>query len=156
MEMVTLLILVPLLLIINMGIVVWFLRTSYRWDWSDVAISVLFSILAWVVLVVPIGFAVQFGDGLLPEYSVGYREGVIMKVSNKGIIWKTNEILLALGTDKVTAFLKPVQFSITDSDILKSANELVGERVTVHYNEWLLMPYRIGESGKQVTDITLN
>lgn len=153
--MITLFILVPIVLLINIGIVVWWLREE-RWDGVVIAISIAASLLAWIVLPIPIVLTVQATEGLLPEYSVGYREGVIMKVSNKGIIWKTNEILLALGSDKATAFQKPVQFSIVDSDVLKSANNSIGERVTVYYNEWLLMPYRIGESGKEVTNIVLN
>ena len=152
--MITLLIVVPLLLLINIGVVVWWLSRE-GWDGVVIAISIAVSLLVWLFLPLLLVPAIQVGDGLLPEYSVGYREGVIMKVSNKGVIWKTNEILLALGSKEATAFQAPIQFSIADSDILRSANEFVGKRVTIHYNEWLLMPYRIGDSGKQVTGIAL-
>ena len=153
--MTTLIVLVLLSLCINIGIVVWCWHQAYNWSGLETVMSLLYSALAWVVIALPVGLAVQATEGLLPEYSTGYREGVIMKVSNKGVIWKTNEILLALGSDKATAFQEPVPFSIVDSDVLKSANRFVGERVTVHYNEWLLMPFRVGESGKEVTSIAL-
>lgn len=91
--------------------------------------------------------------GLLSGYSDGEREGYITKISVKGIIWKTNEIEVQVGTGEQAALQAPHQFSVVDQAVLASVKANVGKRVKIRYVQWLLQPYSRGDSGYEVTSV---
>lgn len=68
------------------------------------------------------------------NYSTGTRSGSIMKISQKGVLIKTNEGLMDIGTIN-----DPWAFSVEkgNQEILDKLDEVqkTGERVQVHYEE---------------------
>ncbi len=68
------------------------------------------------------------------NYSTGTRAGVVMKISKKGVLFKTQEGMLDVGTIN-----DPWNFSVASSqdDVLATLNEVqkTGERVQLHYQE---------------------
>ena len=68
------------------------------------------------------------------NYSSGTRAGIVMKISKKGVLFKTNEGMLDVGTIN-----DPWDFSVASNkrEILQALNEVqkTGERVQLHYQE---------------------
>lgn len=112
--------------------------------------KVLFSVIAlvcWGLVYAFIGYPVMRSfEGLMPGYSVGVREGYLTKLSTKGVIFDTNEAQLQIGTGQMSALQEPWQFSIPDAELNREARELLGQRVRVNYSEWLVGPFRLGET----------
>jgi hypothetical protein len=95
----------------------------------------------------------RLSTGLLPNYSVGEREGYLTKLSHKGVIWKTWEAEMQIGTGNMSALQTPFQFSVEDKLAIET-KLLLGQRVRVHYTEFMLMPYRYGETNYLLTAVT--
>jgi hypothetical protein len=95
--------------------------------------------------------------GIPIQYSDGDRTGVVVKLSKKGIIWKTWEGQMNLGamsTDGNGIAVPSVwQFSVADDAVLKQINEaaISGKRITLHYEQPILLPYSKGSSQYLVT-----
>lgn len=68
------------------------------------------------------------------NYSSGTRAGTVMKISKKGVLFKTNEGMLDVGTIN-----DPWNFSVASArkEVLEDLNEVqkTGERVQLHYRE---------------------
>lgn len=116
-----------------------------------------FSFLTVLILVPSLGVVsypiIALTEGLLPEYSTGVREGYLTKVSIKGIIYKTNEAQIQVGTGEMAALQEPWAFSIPDQELNEKAGKLLGKRVRIHYNQWLIAPYWLGETNNILTKI---
>jgi energy-coupling factor transporter transmembrane protein EcfT len=91
--------------------------------------------------------------GLQENYSEGLREGYVTKLSNTGIIWKTNEGQLQIGTGQMAALQEPWHFSCPDKDVWDRLNKLLGKKVRIRYRQWLLQPYSEGDSGYEVVSV---
>lgn len=107
--------------------------------------AIIFSGLAFPILGATTGF--------MQGYSVGEREGYITKLSIKGVFWKTYEGEMQIGTGEMAALQQPFPFSIVDKGVLTAAEKNLGKKVRVKYEQWLIMPYRIGGSGYEITEI---
>lgn len=72
-------------------------------------------------------------------YSEGNRAGVLIKFSQKGYIFKTNEGELNLGSVNAVNGSGIVnsawQFSVTDKNVVQQLSNLEGKMVKVHYKE---------------------
>jgi hypothetical protein len=68
------------------------------------------------------------------NYSSGTRAGTVMKISKKGVLFKTHEGMLDVGTIN-----DPWNFSVAANkrEVLEKLNEVqkTGERVQLHYQE---------------------
>ena len=119
--------------------------------------SLILSMVAGMCLLLIGFFLIPATTGLVPEYSVGSREGFLTKVSTKGIIWKTHEAEMQMGVGTQAALQEPFGFSISreDTEIWNKAQVSLGQHVRVQYSEWLIMPFRIGSSGYRVIDLAL-
>jgi hypothetical protein len=77
------------------------------------------------------------------HYSEGMRTGVLVKFSQKGVIWKSWEGQLNLGgvtqTDK-GAVPTVWEFSVTDPSIAEHLQKNVGKTFTIQYHQWALGP----------------
>jgi hypothetical protein len=93
--------------------------------------------------------------GLGRDYSVGVRDGYLTKVSQKGVIWKTNEAQLQVGTGNMAALQEPFEFSVPDAAIATEAGLSIGKKVRVHYTQWIIQPFARGESGYECVRIEL-
>jgi hypothetical protein len=116
-------------------------------NFKSISIKVLIGL---VVLMLATGSFIYWGN-----YSRGTRAGSIMKVSQKGVVIKTWEGLLDVGTIN-----DPWAFSVyrSDRDIqaqLDSAST-TGERVKLHYVEkFLRVPWR-GDTRYFITKVERN
>lgn len=97
-----------------------------------------------------------------PNYSNGERVGVVTKLSNKGLLWKSWEGSLNQGGtknvptkygDNVVPNAEP--FSVTDENVVEALKHAAdtGRRVKVTYHEWLVSPVSI-ENSKVITAVT--
>ncbi len=65
------------------------------------------------------------------SYSKGYRAGELIKITHKGVIFKTWEGELSQGVSESQFF----KFSVTDSEIIKKLKTLQGQHVKLTYKE---------------------
>jgi hypothetical protein len=84
------------------------------------------------------------------SYSEGIRSGMVVKVSKKGMLFKTYEgqlNLLTFGATKGTPISETFEFSVEtdEAEVIKQLEEasLSGERVSLHYVErYVKLPWR--------------
>jgi len=79
-----------------------------------------------------------------PNYSNGSRIGIVTKLSQKGIVWKSweGEMLIALPTD-VAGTTQPEKFAFTvDPSAVEKVQVAMnsGRRVELIYRQWWLKP----------------
>ena len=91
-------------------------------------------------------------NGAMPGYSDGERTGVIVKISQKGVFFKSYEGEMNVGSmssDK-NGLMQPVRwlFSTQDGKVAERIIEAsrTGKSVTLKYREWLFSPMRISTS----------
>jgi hypothetical protein len=131
---------------------------SYRSDTNSIGVfAVLFVLGSLALIFVATGIAWLTG-GI--HYGSGYREGTVQKLSNKGIIFKTNEGEMAMsgfkltGSDDSKKMTNVFEFTILDSAVLSKAQELHGnEIVRLYYDEYILSPVYKGSTGYRINRI---
>jgi len=121
-------------------------------DTADAFMGTIFTILISVMLFLPVQMVT---GGLIDDYSYGTRTGYITKLSESGVIWKTWDGELQLGSGTMASLQKPFSFSVTDEDIQKSIMTVIdeGSRVTLTYKQWFILNYKQGKTSYIVTDI---
>jgi hypothetical protein len=116
-------------------------------------------IVLWVLLVLLIA---TFTYVLMGHYSDGYRGGSLIKVSKKGVFFKTIEGQINIGTFLDNGINKPMSpiwdFSVkNDPKLYDALNHaiLTNKRVKLHYEEMFVkLPWR-GESLYVVDEVEL-
>ncbi|MFK7900603.1 MAG: hypothetical protein AB8B61_07585 [Cyclobacteriaceae bacterium] len=102
-------------------------------------------IIGFLILLLGLAIGYYFING---NYSEGYRTGTIMKVSKKGILFKTHEGQLNVGGFDNTAnneMSNVWAFSITDKGIMYQIEDAVdkAQRVKLQYKEkFITIPWR--------------
>lgn len=88
-------------------------------------------------------------------YSNGERTGVISKVSNKGLFFKTWEGELSMGNFDQGGIPTLWQFSVADKDVVKEITETQrsGSRVTLVYEEKIIVYPWQGSTHYFVTEV---
>jgi len=94
----------------------------------------LLAILAGIVLLPVVAFALYLFVALNWSYSDGERAGVLQKFSRKGWVCKTWEGELAMTTVPGVA-PELWEFTVRDDDVARHVNAALGKRVTLHYRE---------------------
>jgi hypothetical protein len=90
--------------------------------------------------------------GLMPHYSDGQRTGVVVKLSHKGVILKSWEGELNVGSTSTdsngSAVPRTWVFSATDAAIVEALREasVSGKRVTLKYHQYLAGPVGLDTS----------
>jgi len=88
------------------------------------------------------------------SYSTGERAGWVQKFSNKGWLCKTWEGELALVSLPGTSVEKFL-FTVRDESVAEKINKVVGQRVSLHYEEKVGLPTTcFGETRYYVTDVS--
>ena len=133
-----------------------FIRKFDKSSDTDPVFRIFFQIV-WVIvfggILAFIGIpGMKLTGGLGEDYSVGERVGYIVKVSKRGIVWKTYEIQMQMGTGELAALQLPHEMSC-DEETAKAVSVNFGRNARVKYNQWLVMPYWRGESNYWVTSI---
>ena len=115
-----------------------------------------------VVLILIIGFLfsmilLPITSGLFPNYGKGERVGYIVNTSTEGIIWKTNEIQMQTGTGNIASVEGTYSFSVSSEIVFREIEKLRGssQKVKVKYNRWFIMPYRLGWTNYNITNIEI-
>ena len=89
------------------------------------------------------------------NYSVGERAGWVQKISKKGWFCKTWEgelLMVSMPGTTPEKFL----FSVRDDSIAESINKLIGQRVSLHYEEKVGLPTTcFGETRHFITKVTV-
>ncbi len=118
-----------------------------------------FTLIAISVLVLVVGYFFLFGD-----YSKGFRAGTIIKLSEKGILFKTREGQLNMGmvvTDNAAASATNNLWSFSvenNPELIKTMEKamLSGHRVKLNYKEkYLTFPW-VGDTKYVVYAIEVN
>lgn len=121
--------------------------------------SLKFSLLAIVLIILVIGYFFLFGD-----YSKGFRAGTVIKLSEKGIVFKTYEGQLNMGmvvTDNAAASATNNLWSFSvekNPELIKSLENamLSGHRVKLNYKEkYLGFPW-VGDTKYVVYGVEVN
>jgi len=91
--------------------------------------------------------------GCNDSYSVGKRQGQVVKFSQKGVIWKSWEGALQLG-GQTTVAAGVWDFSATDEAVIKKLQMAyeAGRPVSLLYHQWWVSPVWI-DSGYVVVDV---
>lgn len=118
----------------------------------------LFGVIFIIILLV---FGLKLTSGFYKDYSEGSRAGTINKFSKKGFVFKTYEGEIWLGNtigDKGAVIQNIFRFSLpenSDKDLIKKIEDANtnGGRVKLTYSQWLISPYRFGDSGYSVKSI---
>ena len=95
-------------------------------------------LLAFIVLP-PVLLALYIWGALRFTYSDGERAGYVQKFSRKGWLCKTWEGQLAM-VPLPGALTEVFPFTVRDEAVAARINQNLGERVSVHYEEHLLLP----------------
>ena len=109
-------------------------------------------VLPLVVIVALTGL--YFWAALSWSYSIGERAGWVQKLSNKGWVCKTWEGELALASLPGTTPEK-FFFTVRDDAVAQQVTQVMGKRVTLHYEEKVGLPTRcFGDTRHYVTKVT--
>jgi hypothetical protein len=107
-----------------------------------------------IALAVALGVAAYFWLVLSWSYSTGERAGWVQKLSRKGWICKTWEGELSMISMPGTAPEK-FPFTVRDDAVAERINQVMGKRVTLHYEEKVGLPTScFGETRHFVTRVT--
>lgn len=90
-------------------------------------------VLAFILVLVTIGFALYFAFIYYVTVSEGIRSGELIRMSHKGVVIKTWEGELSQGISGAQIF----KFSVLDSDkaVIEKLQELQGQYVKLTYEE---------------------
>jgi hypothetical protein len=101
--------------------------------------------------------AAYFAFFLSWSYSSGERAGWIQKLSHKGWVCKTWEGELALVSLPGSAAVEKFFFTVRDDQVAAAISEVMGKRVTLHYEEKVGLPTScFGETRHFVTKVTVS
>lgn len=90
------------------------------------------------------------------SYSSGERAGWIQKLSNKGWVCKTWEGELALVSIPGSSTVEKFQFTVADDAVAAELTQVMGKRVTLHYEEKVGLPTScFGETRHYVTKVAV-
>ena len=107
-----------------------------------------------IALAIALGIAAYFWLALSWSYSTGERAGWVQKLSKKGWICKTWEGELSMISMPGTVPEK-FPFTVRDDAVADRINQVMGKRVTLHYEEKVGLPTScFGETRHFVTSVT--
>lgn len=99
----------------------------------------------FVILLLLIGFGAFM---FFANYSEGVRSGVLMKISKKGVVFKTHEGQLNIGGFDQTSDIgvsNVWEFSVRNDEVLQELEAAMdnSQRVKLYYNEkYMILPWR--------------
>jgi hypothetical protein len=108
---------------------------------------------AWVMLVLGILVALGYYFTRTYTYSDGNRAGILVKVSKKGVVFKTYEGQLHLGNSMQMNEQSIWNFSARDEAVYRKLQQFEGKNVSCHYRELVgAFPWQ-GETNYIVDDV---
>jgi hypothetical protein len=91
--------------------------------------------------------------GFFANYSNGQRIGFVTKATTKGIVFRTNEIDMQMGSGQQASLSPHFECSVPNQQTFDQIQGKLGEEVKITYREWLIMPWWMGKSGYEVTKV---
>ena len=125
---------------------------EYEFCWE---IFIIFSLCGFLFLLITFYPIIGFTSGLIEDYGQGQRQGYLTKISYKGIVYKTWESQIQVGTGNLAALESPFEFSVTDTSLVRKIKENINKKVIIYYREWLIQPFRYGGTSYNVYDIKI-
>jgi len=126
------------------------------------AVSSLLRKLFWAGFISGILIAVGYLVFANMNYSVGSRAGELIKISEKGVVFKTFEGQVSLGGLTMTGNGEDAnignvwEFSVTDRAVFEKMDQLRGKKVILTYKEkYRTLPWR-GDTKYLVTEVQAN
>ena len=124
------------------------------------AVGSFFRKLIWATLILGVLAIVGYLIFANMNYSVVSRAGELIKISEKGVVFKTYEGQLSLGgltvADGDANIGNVWEFSVTDDAIFHKMDNMRGKKVILTYKEkYEALPWR-GDTKYLVTDVQLN
>lgn len=92
---------------------------------------------------------------LFNGYSTGTRGGQLIKISKKGLFWKTWEGQLQLGGDG-QASLNLFSFSVTSDELGKELDKNMNKKMVLHYTQSLIFDLTKQGTAYDITSYTLS
>lgn len=101
---------------------------------------------------------VPLTGGLMPNYSIGERNGYLTKISTRGVVFKTIECEMQIGTGQQAALQEPFYFSVTNDSLKTELQSIASKnhRIKIEYREWFCMPYWVGSSGYELLKVSFD
>ena len=125
------------------------IRQATRYSGEDAITLCVLGTLIWGFSCLAIFLPTQMmTGGFMPEYSSGHRDGYITKLSRKGVIWKTYEGQMQVGTGNQASLQGLYDYSVVDPELVEELDKHAadGTRVRLYYNQYLIKNLREGES----------
>lgn len=120
-------------------------------DYSDGKDIFKISSIIWIIAILLLFFV--YVNGINSNYGSGYKEGFLVKVDERGNIWKTTEASIQIGTGENTGINGSTQLSTNDPKIKAKLQTLIGKHIRVTYKQWFSMPISIGETNLEIVSI---
>ena len=106
-----------------------------------------------IVCGITVGYPTVRIFGFYPNWSTGFRDGVITKASTKGWFWKTNELILNRTIGEYDRNMEQVFMSCPGPAAWEKVKAAGSKKVRVYYTEWYLGPWSKGSENRHVTDV---
>ena len=117
-----------------------------------------FDAFGWIipfllVLYVMTGSISKLTDGFLPNYAKGTSEGFLVQHSKTGVLFKTNEFQLQLGTGNSASLQEPFDFSAKNEEVVEKLLSLRGKKIRISYKKWFFQPWRFGATNYEALKV---
>lgn len=101
---------------------------------------------------VPLGAFLIPATGGIGPVGCGVSTGYVVDLNYGGLIWKTWDGTILLGTGEQTAVDEPAKFSVANEWLASKIRGLVGQRarVRLEYDEWIVSPFWVGSNCRVV------
>jgi len=90
----------------------------------DVLMKTILSYFVWILICLPLAYGIFSLTGAYPHYSIGERNGYITKISISGVVFKTNEGEMQIGTGQQAALQAPFAFSVADTAVFSEGKAI--------------------------------
>lgn len=141
---------------ITVGIIEKESKSSRYFDGTDkVVIIVIASLVAALTVFFFFTPAVKLTNGLAENYGMGQIEGYLVSARVEGVLFVTNEVGMQIGTGELSSLDTCFYLSTSSDQIMSMIQDNIGEKVRIYYREWLMQPYRRGNTDYDITDVTI-
>ncbi len=108
--------------------------------------------LLWIIFGLFLAFCLGYYAYSQLSYSDGYRSGQLVKISRRGVIFKTHEGTLNLSPNgMMTAW----DFSVKNAEVSKKLQDFEGKQVRIHYLQRYQVFFWQGETEYIVDNVEL-
>lgn len=111
------------------------------------AVVLIIHLALWVALPAFVGYKI-LGTKPFWHYSEGEMKAKALKISEKGLIWKTHEGYVLTGSLS-EGVAEKWNYSTTDLEVVECVNS--NKEVILHYDQYIFVPFSVGDTDHIVT-----